>query len=200
MPYSNNNFICCIALILVCSCKEQPAKETLPAVDVSPKTATENLYFKVTKVEQQPDGKRAEIDTTTGFRKHYYKNGKLQLTGKVTKASPKDFRDGLWSYYNEAGQLMNQETYDKNGKINQLEFTYFTNGKPLSSTYQYFEGEYKKPTFKFHKIETMYYINGKRLSQRHWINNNLADTKCWDAKGNSKPTSYLNAVKPTDIN
>lgn len=194
-------FAISLSFTIICSCKSQPAKETIRSVDTSPKVAPENLHFTAHKVEQQPDGSRAEIDTTTGFRRYYYKNGKLQMTGKVTKATPKDYRDGIWSYYNEAGQLMNQETYTQNGKENELNITYFTNGKPLSRTYQYYEGEYKnKETFKFHKIETMFYVNGKHLAERHWINNNLVDEKCWDAKGNPKPISYLNSVKPTDIN
>jgi len=98
------------------------------------------------------------------------------MEGKVTKATPKEYRDGIWKYYNEREQLMNQETYNKEGKINQLEFMYFKNGKPLSSTYQYYEGDPKnKQTFKFHKIETQFDTNGKKLSQRHWINDELVE-------------------------
>src|SRR5690606_20310155 len=108
----------------------------------------------------------------------------------------KEYRDGIWNYYNEAGQLMKQETYTKEGKVNELDFMYFTNGKPLSKTYQYYEGDYKdKESFKFHKIETLFYTNGQEMVQRHWMNNNLVDEKCWDSKGNSKPIEYLKTVK-----
>jgi len=40
------------------------------------------------------------------------------MEGKVTKGSPKDYRDGIWKYYNEAGRLMRQETSIDGGKIN----------------------------------------------------------------------------------
>lgn len=77
-----------------------------------------------------------------------------------------------------------------------MEFTYFKNGKPLSKTFQYFEGNYKdKATFKFHKIETIFYTNGQKMAERHWVNNNLIDEKCWDNKGNPKPIEYLKAIK-----
>ena len=93
-------------------------------------------------------------------------------------------------------KLMKQETYTKEGKVNELDFMYFTNGKPLSKTYQYYEGDYKdKASFKFHKIETLFYTNGQEMAQRHWMNNNLIDEKCWDSKGNSKPIEYLKTVK-----
>jgi hypothetical protein len=96
------------------------------------------------------------------------------MEGKVIKARPENYREGVWKYYNEREQLMNQETYTKEGKINQLEFMYFTNGKPLSKIYQYYEGDYKdKATFKFHKIETLFDVNGLKVSERHWINENL---------------------------
>jgi hypothetical protein len=114
------------------------------------------------------------------------------MEGKVTKAIPKDYRDSVWNYYNEARQLMKQETSNKDGKIDQLEFMYFTNGKQSSKSYQYFEGNYKdKATFKFHKIETLFYTNGQNLSERHLINGIVVDEKCWDSKGNSKPPEYL---------
>jgi antitoxin component YwqK of YwqJK toxin-antitoxin module len=168
-------------------------------VDATPKVAPESLHFMAHITEKQPDGSKSEIDTITGYRKYYYSNDKLQMEGKVTKASLKDYRDGIWNYYNEAGQLMKQETYTKEGKINELGFMYFKNGKPLSKTYQYYEGDYKdKTTFKFHKIETLFYTNGQKLSERHWMNNNLVDEKCWDSKGNSKPIEYLNTIKSVE--
>lgn len=122
------------------------------------------------------------------------------MEGKVTKGSPTDYRDGIWNYYNEAGQLMKQETYNKEGKINELNLMYFTNGKQLSSTYQYFEGDYNdKTTFRFHKIETLFYTNGQKLSERHWINDSVVDAKCWDSKGNPKPIEYLKTIKTTQV-
>ena len=76
---------------------------------------------------------------------------------------------------------------------------YFTNGKPLSKTYQYYEGSYKdKDTFKFHKIETLFYTNGRELAERHWINNSLVEEKCWDSKGSPKPIEYLKTVKSVE--
>ncbi len=195
-PIPCRTFMLLLTLIFIFSCKAQSSKDTLKSVDTSPKKAPESLHFTAHIVEPQNDGSRAEIDTTTGYRKCYYKNGKLQMEGKVTKDTPKDYRDGIWSYYNEAGQLMNQETYNKEGKVNQLEFMYFTNGKPLSKTYQYYEGDYKnKATFKFHKIETLYYTNGQELSERHSINGKIIDEKCWDSKGNPKPIEYLKTIK-----
>lgn len=186
-------------ILLLTSCNVQPSKDTIKAVDTTPKIAPESLHFTAHIIEPHDDGSKAEIDTTTGYRKYYYKNGKLQMEGKVTKDIPKDYRDGIWSYYNEAGNLMNQETYNKQGKVNQLEFMYFTNGKPLSSTYHYYEGDFKdKKAFKFHKIETMFYTNGKELSQRHWINDEIIDEKCWDSKGNPKPIGYLKTVKSVE--
>ena len=155
-------------------CNGQPKKNVTKSVDIAPKVAPESLHFTAHVIENYDDGSKAEIDTVTGYRKHFYSNGKLQMEGKVTKADSKDYRDGIWKYYNEREQLMNQETYTKEGKINQLEFMYFKNGKPLSSTYQYYEGDPKnKQTFRFHKIETLFDTTGKKLSQRHWINDEL---------------------------
>jgi hypothetical protein len=178
-----------LAIAILSSCNAQSKKDTPKSVDTTPKVAPHIT-------EKQPDGSKTEIDTVTGYRKYFYNNGKPQMEGKVTKAIPKEYRDGIWNYYNEAGQLMKQETYNKEGKINELDFMYFTNGKPLSKTYQYYEGDYKdKATFKFHKIETLYYTNGQELAERHWVNNNLTEEKCWDSKGNPKPIEYLKTVK-----
>lgn len=163
-----------LAIPFLFGCNSQSSKDTAKSVDTNPKVAPESLHFKAHIIENHEDGSRGEIDTITGYQKYYYKNGKLQMEGKVTKANPQNYRDGIWSYYNERGQLMNQETYTKEGKINQLEFMYFINGKPLSSTYQYYDGDYKsKETFKFHKIETLFDTTGKKISQRHWINEKL---------------------------
>lgn len=181
-------------------CKAQSSKDTAKSVDTIPKVAPESLHFTANIIENHEDGSRGEIDTITGYHKYYCKNGKLQMEGKVTKASPKDYRDGIWKYYNEREELINQETYNKEGKINQLEFMYFTNGKPLSKTYQYYEGDYKdKATFKFHKIETLFYTNGQELSERHSINGNVVDEKCWDSKGNPKPVEYLKTIKSVQV-
>lgn len=185
-----------LPVVTFLSCNAQPSKDTTKTVDTNPKVAPESLHFTAHIIENQPDGSKAEIDTVTGYRKYFYSNGKPQMEGKVTKANPKDYRDGIWNYYNEAGQLMKQETYNKEGKINELDFMYFTNGKPLSKTYQYYEGDYKnKSTFKFHKIETLFYTNGQKLSERHWINDEIVDEKCWDSKGNPKPIEYLKTIK-----
>ena len=118
------------------------------------------------------------------------------MEGKVTKVSPNDYRDGIWSYYNEEGLLIKQETSNEKGKTSQLDFMYFKNGKPLSKTHQYFEGNYKdRRTIKFHKIETLFYTNGQKLAERHWINSDLVDEKCWDTKGNPMPIEYLETIK-----
>lgn len=181
-------------------CNTQSTKDTTKVIDTNPKINPESLHFIAHIIERNSDGSKTVIDTATGYRKNYYANGKLQMEDKVTKAMPKDYLEGIWKYYNEAGQLMKQETYIKEGKINELNFMYFTNGKPLSKTYQYYEGDYKeKSTFKFHKIETMFYMNGQELSERHWINSNLIDEKCWDSKGNSKPIEYLNTIKSLEV-
>ena len=165
-----------LSVAILFSCKPQSQKDTTKSIDPTPKVAPESLYFTAHVTEIYSDGSKAKIDTVTGYRKHYFSNGKLQMEGKVTKATPKEYRDGIWKYYNEREQLMNQETYNKEGKINQLEFMYFKNGNPLSSTYQYYEGDPKnKQTFKFHKIETLFDTNGKKLSQRHWINDELVE-------------------------
>jgi hypothetical protein len=184
------------ALVTLFSCNAQSSANTGRPVNSSPKLAPERFHFMAHIVEKYSDGSRGEIDTVTGYRKYYYANGKLQMEGKVTKASPKDYRNGIWNYYNEAGQLMKQETSDKEGKLTQLDFMYFSNGKPLSKEYQYFEGDRKdKSTFRLHKIETLYYTNGQEFAERHWVNADLIDEKCWDSKGNPKPIEYQKTVK-----
>ncbi len=74
---------------------------------------------------------------------------------------------------------------------------YFENNKPMNETFEYFEGDPKvdKTTYKFHSIEKIFYTNGQVCSERHKINNEIVDTKCWDSKGNPKPIGYLNTVK-----
>ena len=199
-PISLNWFCTTLSLLLTVvtflSCNAQTSKDTTRTIDTNPKVAPESKSFRGHIKENQPDGSKVEIDTISGYRKYYYQNGKPQMEGKVTKANSTDYRDGIWNYYNEVGQLMKQETYNKEGKINELNFMYFTNGKPLSSTYQYFEGDYKDKTkFKFHKIETLFYTNGQKLSVRHWINDEVVNEKCWDSKGNPKPIEYLKTIK-----
>ena len=182
------------------NCNAQSVKGATKSLDTTLKVAPESLHFTAHISETDNDSLKVEIDTITGYRKYYYSNGKMQMEGKVTKASPKDYRDGIWKYYNEAGQLMNQSTYIKDGKINQLDFMYFINGNPLSKTYQYYEGDYKdRSTVRFHKIETLFYTNGQELAERHWVNNKLIDEKCWDSKGNPKPIEYLNTVKSVKV-
>jgi antitoxin component YwqK of YwqJK toxin-antitoxin module len=184
-----------LAITILSGCNAQPQKDKASSVKTTPEVAPESLHFTAHITENQLDGSKAEIDTLTGYRKYYYNNGKLQMEGKVTKASTKDYRDGVWNYYNEAGHLMKKETYNKEGKFEELDFMYFANGKPLSKTYQYYEGDYRdKATFWFHKIETLFYTNGQELSERHLVNNELKDEKCWDHKGNPKPIGYLKTV------
>lgn len=174
LPTSFNEVLLLLIIQFFFGCSTHSSKDTTKTVDTNPKTAPESLHFTAHIIENHDDGSRGEIDTITGYRKYYYKNGKLQMEGKVIKASPESYRDGIWKYYNEQEQLMNQETYTKEGKINQLEFMYFANGKPLSKSYQYYEGAYKdKTTFKFHKIETLFDVNGQKVSERHWINEKL---------------------------
>ena len=195
-----NILLAVLICVNFCSCTAQSPKDTTKAVDTNPKVAPESVHFTAHIIERNSDGSKTIIDTVTGYRKNYYANGKLQMEGKVAKGSPKDYREGIWKYYNEAEQLMTQITYIKEGKINELNFMYFKNGKPLSKTYQYYEGNYKeKSTFKFHKIETMFYMNGQELAERHWVNNNLIDEKCWDSKGNSKPIEYLNTIQSLEV-
>jgi len=199
-----NKFCTAIAILLtvlnIFNCKAQSSKEPTTSVDTTSKTVPENRNFTVHIVEHHDDGSKGEIDTVTGYRKYWFKNGKLQMEGKVTRGDTKDYRDSVWKYYNEAGQLMLQETYTKKGKTNSREFMYFINNKPMSETYQYYEGDYKdKSSFKFHKIEKMFYTNGQVFSERHSINGNVVDIKCWDAKGNPKPLEYMNTVKSMSV-
>jgi|SRR5688572_3078738 len=174
LPTSCKTVLLLLTIQFFFGCNAQSSKDTIKTVDTNPKVAPESLHFTAHIIENHDDGSWGEIDTITGYQKYYYKNGKLQTEGKVIKASPENYRLGIWKYYNEQEQLMNQETYTKEGKINQLEFMYFTNGKPLSKTYQYYEGDYKdKATFKFHKIETLFDFNGQKVSERHWVNEKL---------------------------
>ncbi|MDI3318284.1 toxin-antitoxin system YwqK family antitoxin [Pinibacter soli] len=190
-----------LTIVIYCSCNSQSSEDAIKSVDTNPKVAPESLHFIAHIVENNSDGTKSEIDTLTGYRKYFYANGKLQMEGKVTKASPKDYRDGIWNYYNDAGQLMKQETSTQEGKVNELNFMYFKNGKPLSKTYQYYEGNYKdRANFKFHKIETLFYTNGQELSERHSINGSIVEEKCWDSKGNPKPIEYLKTIKSVEAN
>jgi antitoxin component YwqK of YwqJK toxin-antitoxin module len=202
--FSFNKYYKAIAIFLVFvnfySCSAQPSTDKLKLVNTGSKVAPESLHFAAHIVEQSNDDTKLEIDTLTGYRKYWYKNGKLQMEGKVTKGSTNDYRDGIWKYYNDAGQLMNQETYSNEVKIDQREFMYFTNGKAMSETFQYYEGDYRdKATFKFHKVEKIFYTNGQALSEKHWINGEVIDVKCWDQKGNPRPIEYLNTVKSVGV-
>ncbi|RYY66713.1 MAG: hypothetical protein EOO12_03410 [Chitinophagaceae bacterium] len=147
-------------------------------------------------VESYSDGMRGEIDTVTGYQKYYYPNGGLKMEGKVSGAGARAYRDSLWKYYNEAGQLMKQEISNGEGKLSQTDFLYFSNGKLMSKTHQYFEGDYKnKATFRFHKVETLYYTNGQPMALRHWVNKELLEEKCWDPKGGEQPIEYLKTAR-----
>ena len=178
LPFSFIRFSIFISFLLIApifiNCNSQSSKNSYKTVDARQKVLPDSLNFIAHIIETNNDGSKAEIDTVTGYRNYYFPNGKMQMEGKVVKAYPSDYRDGIWKYYNEHGLLMKQETYTKEGKINELDFIYFKNGKPLSKTYQYYEGDYKdKSTFRFHKIETVFDTAGKKLSERHWINDKL---------------------------
>ena len=200
--YKNKLFRTFLSLVIIaiCShCNGQSFKNSVGSVDTTEKVAPESLHFIAQVIEKQDDGSRGEFDTTTGYRKYYYPNGNLHMEGKVTKAGPDDYRDGIWKYYNEDGQLMKQETSTQKGKINELKVTYFTNGNPLSKTYQYFEGSPRNSaTFELHKIETLFYTNGQKLSERHLINGKIENEKCWDSKGNPQSIEYLKTLKSVE--
>lgn len=189
-----------LVIIAICShCNGQSLKNSRGSVDTTEKVAPESLHFTAKVIEKQDDGSRGEFDTTSGYRKYYYSNGNLHMEGKVIKASPDDYRDGIWKYYNEDGQLMKQETYTQRGKINELKINYFTNGNPLSKTYQYFTGSYKdSANIEIHKIETIFYTNGQKLSERHLINGKIENEKCWDSKGNPQSIEYLKTLKSVE--
>jgi hypothetical protein len=184
----------------ICSCNAQSLTDTAKAIDLNPEAAPESLHFTAHILEKYDDGSRAEFDTTTGYRKYYAKNDKLQMEGKVTRTSQKNYRDGVWNYYDELGLLMKQEAYTSEGKVRELDFMYFKNRKPLSETLQYFQGDYKdKASFKFIKIEVLFYTNGRKLSERHSVNGKFVYVTCWDSKGQEKPIEYLKTVKSVSV-
>ena len=191
-----------LAIVFFCgflpigSCNAQSLSDITKAFDLTPQAAPESLHFIAHMRETHDDSSRAEIDTTTGYRKYYTKNGKLQMEGKVTGTPQNNYRDGVWNYYDESGLLMKQETYTKEGKVRELAFMYFKNGKPLSETLQYFQGDYKDTaSFKFFKIEALFYTNGQKLSERHSVNGKFVYVTCWDPRGNEQPIDYLKTVK-----
>ena len=141
------------------------------------------------------DGKKfSEIDTVTGYNKIWYRNGKLQAEGKVTKAYPKDYRDSVWKYYDEEGLLIRQETYNKAGKVDSRTFKYLGGNVPISETFQYFEGDYhNKETFKFHEIVKTFNENGSIFMESHSINGALVESKFFDKKGNPISNKPLKA-------
>ncbi|MGZ3939970.1 MAG: hypothetical protein ACXVBK_14465 [Flavisolibacter sp.] len=141
--------------------------------------------------------KECEIDTISGYRKYWYENGQVQMEGKVTHDVIKSYRDSVWKYYSDSGLLMSIETYNAKGKVNTKKYLYFSNGNPLSETYEFFEGDPKldKAHFKFHKIERLFYYKGGILSERHSINGKAVKVKCWNRYGVRKPLKYLNKVK-----
>jgi hypothetical protein len=179
------------------SCCAQSSIDSLgKPIDLRPQVVTESLHFTANQVETYNDSSRAEFDTITGYRKYYYPNGKLKMEGRVTKGSLRDYRDGVWNYYNEQGQLVKQETSSSKGKLNELELNYSINGNLFTERYQYFKGDYKdKATFQFIKIEIDFYTNGQKLEEEHFINNKNVFWTCWDPKGNEKPIEYLKTIK-----
>jgi antitoxin component YwqK of YwqJK toxin-antitoxin module len=190
-----------LAVLPIYGCFAQSPTDTVDRpLDLKTKIAPESQHFVAYRTEKSDDSSRAEFDTVTGYGKYYYANGKLKMEGKVTGAPPNGFRDGIWDYYNDQGQLMSQETYARQGKINELKFMYFKNGKPLSETYQYFKGDYKdKASFQFIKIEIHYYTNGQKLSEEHSVNEKIVYRTCWDSKGNEKPIEYLKTIKSVSV-
>ena len=181
------------------SCRTKSVIKSTQTENTKSKASSESLNFTTHIIEKLDDGSKLQIDTLTRYRKYYYNNGNLQMEGKVTKAEPNNYRDGIWDYYNENGQLMSQHEYAKNKKLSQLDFMYFTNGNPLSKTLEYTEGNPNdKPNFKFHKIETLFYTSGQKLAERHWINGELITDKCWDKKGKPKPIEFLKTLKTID--
>lgn len=182
-----------------CCCNAQTAIVAGKLVDKDCKIAPESVHFTAHITKKNSDGTKLEIDTLTGYRKYYYANGALQMEGKVTKSSPKDYRDGIWNYYGETGLLMNQITSTKDGKIKELNFRYYKDWTLFTKTFSYYEGDYKnKATFKFHKIETLFYTNGQELSERHIINGKIVDVKCYNSKGKQMPLEYLKTIKSFD--
>jgi len=201
-PYCSTILVTVLFLgsLPICSCNAQSLTDTAKAIDLNPEAAAESLHFTAQILEKHDDGSRAEFDTTTGYRKYYTKNGKLQMEGKVTITPQKNYRDGVWKYYDELGLLMKQETYTNESKVRELDFMYFKNGKPLSETLQYFRGDYKdKASFKFIKIEVLFYTNGQKLSERHSVNGKFVYVTCWDSKGHEKPIEYLKTVKSVSV-
>ena len=168
------------------SCNTASVKDINKPTEIPMETAPESRQYTVRLIKNYGDTLRGEIDTATGYAK-YYKNGILTMEGKLSKNEMKRYRDGVWKYYNEKGQLVREEKYRNASKVNSLEFLYFPNNKPMSEIYQYFEGDYRiRSTFRFHKIEQQFYRNGQILSERHWINNNLVDSRYWDSTGHSR--------------
>jgi len=184
-------------LLTVYGCNAQSAKNKQTRKNNIPDTAAKNFTFTPHIIEYHSNGKKeSEIDTITGYHKFWFDNGHLEMEGKVSKSINGDYRDSVWKYYSDSGQLMRQETYNLEGKINARTFMYFANQKKMSEKYEYFEGDYNdKSNFKFHTIEILYYTNGQAFSERHSINAEVIEEKCWDSKGNSKPIEYLKTVK-----
>jgi antitoxin component YwqK of YwqJK toxin-antitoxin module len=176
----------------VCN-KGQNEKNSMSVMDTLGNNSNEFKNFKVCVTENYDDGKlKSQIDTTTGYRKYYYENGKLEMVGKVTN----NYRNGLWHYYSDSGLLMKEETSNEKGKLTSKTFQYFRNNKIMNETYIYFEGDYKDTTnFKLHRIEKMFYDNGQLCSEVHVVNKKIVELKCWDPQGNEKPKEYLDGVK-----
>jgi hypothetical protein len=187
-------------LLPAVTCSAQSLTDTASAIDLNPPPAPESLHFTAHTVERQTDGSMAEFDTLTGYRKYYAKNGQLQMEGKITRTPQKNYRDGVWKYYNEPGLVMKQETYNQAGKLRQLDVMYFKDGRPMSKTLQFFQGDYRDTaTFKFIKIEVIFYTSGQKLSERHSVNGKFVYATCWDAKGHQQPMEYLKTVKSFSV-
>ena len=187
-------------LLPVVKCSAQSLTDTASAIDLNPLPAFESLHFTPHTVERQNDTSMAEFDTLTGYRKYYAKNGQLLMEGKVISTPEKNYRDGVWMYYNEQGLVMRQETYNQTGKLVQLDVMYFKDGKPMSKTLQFFQGDYRDTTtFKFIKIEVIFYTSGQKLSERHSVNGKFVYATCWDAKGRQQPMEYLKTVKSFSV-
>jgi len=124
------------------------------------------------------DEAKTEWDTISGYTKTYYKQNRIMCEGKISIRPQGKFRDSVWIYYSETGLIMKVETYNKDGKVNSRNFTYYNNNKLMSDTYQYFEGDYKnKSTFRFHQLERLYDYNGNLVSEEDKVQNTTEGIK-----------------------
>ena len=66
--------------------------------------------------------------------------------------------------------------------------------------YEYVEPNETIPNdYSFHKIEKMYYTNGQQCAERHLVDGQVVDEKCWNPKGVSMPIEYLDSIKTLSV-